>query len=168
MGHNLDPAGDESLTISGRWRLVTTIPRINPIANGFRFAVYDNNGTLLYTRVVPPGLAPSRAAPGWHTNSRVTSWTFRDPSGTLAGGISTVRVRNTSNGAAPNRYSFAVHGKESDFQVQSSETPTQFTVVLGGQVQSDASQCARTAFGPTGGPAPACKLMRNGNVLSCR
>ena len=165
--HNQDPSGDENILLSGQWQVVTTIPRINPVANGLTVAVYDLNGVLLYSRFIPPGLSAGRGQPGWTINRRITRWTFSDPTGTLAGGIKRVVVRDFSSGRTPRLFTFRVTGKGA-FQVTTTQAPPRVLAILGGGTQGNLGQCATQAFNPTGGTRPACKFLRSANILTCR
>jgi YVTN family beta-propeller protein len=167
VSKNLDPAGDEGLSLRGEVRLTVTSPAIDPIANGFSFKVTDQGGSTLFDQTVPAGVPASKGAAGWSLNSKGTQWTFKDNSGTTAGGITKVVVTDASANT-PGLFRFSVTGKKADFQVASGQVPVQLFVVLGGPTQDAAGQCGTRAFNPDGGAAPKCKLSTNGNTLSCR
>ncbi len=154
---NLDPAGDESLTLQGA---VTLASPPNPLVDGFSFQVSDKNGVPLYVREVPAGAAASSTAPGW-TAGRA-NWTFRDRSGTSANRITNVTVSKPS-ARTPGLYKFRVVGRSGNFQVPAGEEPVRLLVIVG----RSAGQCATSVFNPAGGPHPACKRSVTGSTLSC-
>jgi DNA-binding beta-propeller fold protein YncE len=155
---NLDPAGDENLTLQGT---VTVAPPLNPIGDGLRFQVEDKNGVPLYSATVPPGAASSLSTPGWTVNRAGTLWFFRDRFGTLANHVTNVMILKPST-RTPALYKFRVSGRGGDFQVKPGEEPVRLLVVLG-----TAGQCATVAFNPNGGAHPACKLSTSGSFLNC-
>ena len=167
VSKNDDPAGDETLTVSGQWQLATLTPAIDPIANGFNFKVVDPAGAVVFDRRIPPGAPASKGAPGWTVNSKGTQWTYKDATGSSTGGITKVVVTNNTS-KTPGLYKFSVAGKNGDFQVGSGETPLQLFVVLGGAAQDSVGQCATLAFNGATGPAPSCKSVGGNNVVSCR
>ncbi len=167
VSKNLDPAGDEGLTLRGEWQVETVVPPIDPVAHGFSFKVVDPGGATIFDRVIPPGAAAARTSPGWTLNSKGTQWTFKDTSGSSANGITKVVVTDSTS-KAPGLYKFSVTGKKADFQVGTAAAPVQLFVVLGGPTQDAAGQCATVAFNGDGGAAPSCKFSGNGNTLSCR
>jgi DNA-binding beta-propeller fold protein YncE len=166
VSHNASPAGDEKLILKGEWQMTTQTPAIDPIANGFSFAVLDQQGTPIFQRVVTGGASPGSGAPGWKVNGQLTRWTFVDHDGTLAAGVTRVLIRNLS-ARVPGLFRFKVKGKMDNFQVSSGQVPVQMIATLGGPAQVGAGQCATVAFNPSGGPSPACKLSANEAVLNC-
>jgi hypothetical protein len=159
---NLDPTGDEKLRWRGRLQLAA--PDLDPPANGVSFAVFAQDGALLFSRTVPPGAATSPRGSGWHTNRTATRWTFTDPLRVLAGGITRVIVRRfPSTGVI----SVRAQGSVSNYQIPASALPVQVQVVLGQGAQLTAGECAVSAFGPSGAAAPRCRLLRAGDTLIC-
>jgi len=167
VSKNLAPPGDEKLRMSGRLQFAALAPPLDPIANGFSFSVTDPNGTAVFERVVPPGLAATRGAPGWRRNRTGTRWTFTDGSGTLASGITRV-VISTFPQRAPGRVTFAVRGSRANFQVRPDQIPVQMQVVLGAPAQATLGQCGGRTFNPPGSATPKCTLSRTGATLTCR
>lgn len=163
VSKNLDPAGDESLAVSGS---LTVTGTIDPIANGFTFKVADQTGLTIFARFVPPGAPVTTGVPGWSVNDGGNKWTFKDSTGKTAGGV--IKVVVAASASRPGVFTFSVTGKKADFQVGANEAPVQLIAVLGGAAQSAAGQCGQSAFNASSGPKPACKFTANGNVLSCR
>jgi hypothetical protein len=167
ISRNLSPAGDEKLKLKGEMQLPTLIPAIDPLSNGFKLIVSDQNGDEIFSRTIPPGASAGGGAPGWSASSSGTRWKFKDSDGTLAGGITKVQVARVHS-ASVDVFRVKVTGKDGDFRVESGEIPVQVEVVLGGSVQQSAGQCATVAFNPSSGANPSCKLSSSGNRLSCR
>jgi hypothetical protein len=167
ISRNLEPAGDEKLKLKGEMQLLTLIPDVDPLSNGFELKVSDQGGTEIFSRIVPPGASAGGSAPGWRVNTAGTRWTFRDKTGTLAGGITKVQVTRVPS-ASVDVFKIKVTGKGGDFQVDSGEVPVQVELILGGSVQQASGQCATLAFNPNNGARPSCRLSSNGNRLSCR
>ena len=166
ISKNGSPIGDEQLRARGRVQLTTLIPAVDPIANGFTFALTDAHGTLIFSRSIPGGQAPDLRTPGWRVNSGHTRWTFRDSTATVAGGITSVVISDQPN-VAPGRYSFALKG-HGTFQVLPAEVPVQLIAIFGAEPQRAAGQCGQRLFNPNGAPPPRCTLLRSGGLLSCR
>jgi DNA-binding beta-propeller fold protein YncE len=165
ISRNGNPIGDERLSARGRIQVTRIVPAIDPVANGFTFAVTDALGKVVFSRTVPVGLAPKTTAPGWHRNSRNTRWTFHDPSGTLAGGITSVVVSVRPN-IAPGVFSFTVKGTGA-FQLLPGQVPAQLVAVFGTGPQDAAGQCGTRLFNPDTAPTPSCKLNLGGDLVSC-
>jgi hypothetical protein len=159
VSRNQDPPGDEGLVLKGD----VILPRpIDPTVSGFSFRVDDDSGQPLYSRHVPGGLA-SPSSPGWKANNRGTRWTFRDRTGSLAGGVIRVTIADLS-ARTPGLHRFSLTAKNSDFQVALNEVP----VRLLAQFANAADQCGRRSFNPAGGATPACSFNPRGTVLNCR
>ncbi|MBI3785653.1 MAG: hypothetical protein HY270_19845 [Deltaproteobacteria bacterium] len=163
---NVLPTGDERLTLKGEWVVSSLVPAIDPVANGFRFRVNDKDGIPLFNRVVPRGTKVKKGAPGWSVNKAGTVWTFTDRSGTAAGGITRVVVRNKS-ATAPGLFSVSVSSQAQNFYFDPAVLPAQLLVVLGGPEQSVAGQCATLAFNGSAGPDPRCAVSVSGMTLTC-
>ena len=162
---NLDPPGDERLTLSGGWRVQSLTPPIDPLANGFRFQIEDKNGAVLFSRIIPGGAAGG-FGPGWTVNRTGTQWRFRDPTGTVAGGIRQVLITNRSTALTPGYFTFQVTGVNGNFQIAPTSAPVRLKVVLGGVAQGQGQQCATLAFSATSG-APKCTVLSKGSVITC-
>jgi hypothetical protein len=162
--NNLDPAGDEKLRILGRWQLVSLQPPVDPVTNGFSFTVYDPNGAILLSRAIPSGTPTTVGGPGWTTNKAGTKWTFVDKTGTIAGGITKVKV---SQGGTGGLIKFKVIGANADFQIPPAQLPVRLLVILGGYDQAVAKLCATRTFNPALGTAPVCKLNSRGTTVVC-
>jgi len=152
ISKNVDPAGDERLTIQGE--IIIAGP-LNPPSEGFRFLVEDSQGTVLIRRLIP---APSAL---WTTNNAGTSWTFNDRDGVVFPGSTKVIVRSTRT---PGLYRFKVTARDDDFQVPATAAPLRIFVALGGGT----GECGRRAFNQAGGVAPLCKVSATGNNVTCR
>jgi DNA-binding beta-propeller fold protein YncE len=167
VSKNLDPAGDETMTIRGRWHVANMTPAVDPLDNGFRFAVYDKDGNLLFERVIPPGLRTLATLPGWYLASAGHKAVYVDKAGGI-GGIRAVSV--SSSARVPGLFSYVIKGKLGNFQVPPGKDPVQVTVVLGGATEALERQCATIRFNPylKTGPKPRCKVSKSGSSLSCR
>ena len=163
VSKNADPAGDESLTVQGRWQVAPLVPAIDPLANGFNFKVVDSVGGTVFDRAIPPGAPAAKGTPGWTLNTAGTQWTYKDTTGSSTGGITKVVVTNSTG-----LYKFSVSGKKANFQIGTSAAPVGLSVVLGGAAQDTAGQCATVAFNDAGGAKPSCKFLGGNNVLNCR
>lgn len=162
---NRNPAGDETLRVSGRLDLGSLAASFDPAANGLGFSVLDQAGGVVFTRGIPAGAGAPRA-PGWHVNSSRRRWVFTDPSGNVAGGIRRVTLQMSAS--VPGRVTFTISGRGSDFQVRPDQIPVRLRIVLGGPAQGAGGLCGGVSFNPPGGAAPACQLTRSGALLSCR
>ncbi|MBI3786118.1 MAG: hypothetical protein HY270_22250 [Deltaproteobacteria bacterium] len=160
--HNLFPQGDENFTMTGKWVVSPQSPQINPIGNGFRFAVYDGNGVELYEKVIPGG-------PTWFLTAKGRTARYADDAGTING---ITRVSITSSSKTPGLFKFSVTGKNATFQVPPAADPTQttvrVTVVLGGQNEALIGQCAKISFNTSTGLKPRCKLSKSEDALTCK
>jgi hypothetical protein len=162
---NGDPAGDETLTLSGRLQLSALLPVIDPLSTGFVFTVRDPQGGVLFSRTVPPG-ALGAGENGWHRNALATKWAFKDKLGTAAGGVTTVVVAHLTK-VAPGYFKFRVKGRANDFQVPPGGAPVQVEVILSGIREGSNLQCGSVAFQAAGGTRPSCALT-GGGKLQCR
>ncbi|HZR82857.1 MAG TPA: PHB depolymerase family esterase [Candidatus Binatia bacterium] len=167
IGGNGDPAGDERLTLSGRFAVSSATPAIDPIANGLDVVVSDATGTLVYERRIPGGTVVASGQPGWKVNAAGNRWIFADRAGALAPGIVRAVVKNVSKSSLP-VLEVSVTGKGSDFQMLPSELPAAVSVVAGGDDAAAAGQCAEVMFHAAGGAPPACKTSASGSSVSCK
>ena len=157
VSRNLAPAGDERLTLKGELQLPSLIPTIDPIANGFTFAILDRaTDQLLVTRTVPGGAGE----PGW--SGSAPRWKFKDRDGALAGGVIKAQVKDRSS-RTPGLFQFRVLGKDADFTLPTDNL--ELVVILGGTTQGAGGQCARLDFNPGGTPDPACAAV--GSTIKC-
>jgi YVTN family beta-propeller protein len=167
VSHNLNPPGDENLSMSGQIHLGSFPFPIDPIANGFRFTVSDLFG-LVFTRMVPPGASPAKGAPGWTVNKSHTRWVFTDKAGVLANGITHVAVHDMSK-TSPLTYSFSVRGTHSNFQINLFATPLTELIILGGDAQGNGGECTSLTYNPDLSTLrPHCKFSKTGNIYTCR
>lgn len=150
---NANPAGDESLTISGEAVLT---PAIDPLTSGITYVVQNLNGQALYSRTIPGGV-------GWTANGAGTRWTFNDRKGTLTGIPIIVTIYDRSS-RSPGLYRIKVRAPEGAYQVDAADVPVRVVLTLG----SATGQCATQAFNPSGGTRPTCTVSGNGNTVSCR
>ncbi len=91
---------------------MTIATPIDPSVDGFSMRIDAANGTPLISRLVPGG------AVGWRRTGK--RWTFRDSTGTIAGGLRKVVIIDLS-ARAPGLYRVKVSGREADFQVGAGE-----------------------------------------------
>jgi hypothetical protein len=162
---NLDPSGDEGLTLSGEWVVEPLSPAPDPRANGMRFRINDRFGQPLYNRVLPRAAPIANGAPGWTVNKAGTKWTYRDRRGAVAGGVVRATIQQKSQ---PGVYGFSVGGKAANFQIDPAALPLELIVVLGGLDEAAAGQCASIAFNDATGPSPACTLSSSGTTIRCK
>ena len=156
--HNLDPAGDEKLKLKGRAQFVVLDPAIDPSAHGFTLTVTDLDGTVLLTRFVPPGAG----TPGWKSVAR--GWKFGDKNGTLAAGITKVKVSEQALGLMK----LKVVGRAGDFQIPDTVPSVRVIVTMGGAAEAAIGQCATVTFNPSGSAPPTCKFLSSADRLKCR
>src|SRR5262249_18465936 len=114
IARNLDPAGDERLTMGGRFQVSSRTPTIDLLTNVFRFRVDDKNDVPLFARVIPGGAAIATTAPGWSVNRRRDKWTYKDFDGTHTHGVTRVVVWDKSANA-PGLFIFRVSAKNDNF-----------------------------------------------------
>jgi hypothetical protein len=154
---NDDPRGDERLHLRG----VLTLPgaEIDPRAHGIGLTITDAAGALVLARIVPAGAAPSKRAAGWTTDRRGRTWTFRDPEGTVAGGVTQVTVRRAAKG----RWKLAVKAAGT-LRVPPARLPVHLAVALAAAPVDATGRCARTEVAAT-----ACTVSeKKGGRLACR
>lgn len=162
VAHDLPPAGDETVKLSGWMQLAQLSPPIDPAAHGFTLSVYAANGTTLFSRYVPPGLATGGGAPGWTV--RTGRWKFKDKSGSLAAGITKVDVKQR----APGLLTFKVLGKHGAFQVPQGNNFVRMVITPGDAGSAAAGQCASVTFGSLIDPPPRCQFLAAYNRYKCR
>lgn len=162
---NVAPSGDENLSIKASWILSPLMPALNPLAEGVRFAIFDNNGSLLWQRVINGGVATSRSDPGWTLSLNGHTATYRDPD-QLLGDI--VRATVTSSARTPGLLTVKIKGRGGNFQVPSGADPIRLVVVPGNQSRGLSGQCASIAFNPATGIRPRCNGSATGTSLVCR
>jgi hypothetical protein len=163
VGHNLDPAGDEIVKLSGAMQLTVFAPAIDPSVHGLTLTVVDRTtGAILVSKFVPPGLTPGGSAPGWRVSP--TSWKFKDNTGTLAGGINKVKISQR----APGLLSFKVKGKNGAFQIPPPETALRLIVTMGGANEAAVGQCGQIDFNAFDDPPPHCAFLSVFDRLKCR
>jgi len=161
--HNLNPPGDEKLKVKGRMQIIVTTPPIDPTAHGLTLTVTDADGAVLLSRFVPPGLSPGGGAPGWKSNA--AGWKFQDSAGTLAAGVTKIKL-STKNG--PGLVNFKSIGRAGNFQLPPPVTSLRLIVTLGGAHEAAIGQCGQVAFNAPAGPPPLCKLLAMDDRLKCR
>jgi len=166
VSRNLAPPGDDRLRVRGLFNVLNLIPEVDPIANGFSFAVYGQNGDEIMSFVVPPGAQPDTRSPGWKVNRSGTRWSFKDRDGTLAGGIRRVSIVHKVNRAV-GLFLVSVTAKDGDYHIDPAQLPLRLDLVLGSQPQADEGQCAAGVFNPEEGDRPRCRSRREGSSISC-
>jgi hypothetical protein len=165
---NLTPSGDEELLMRGRFTVNNLSPAINPVANGFTFAISSRfNGTELLQYFVPPGAQTATNAAGWKVTSGGNRWVYEDPEGVKTPGLQRVTVIHKVN-IGRGVFDFAVLGKDGEFAILPAEAPLRMDVVLGGTAQAGAAQCGNVTFNVESGRRPRCSVARFGDTISCR
>ncbi len=161
IAHDLDPSGDELIKVRGEMALTQLSPVIDPALHGFTFSVLDPTGTVLVSRYVPGGLS-SGGAPGWRIGG--SGWKYKDTSGTAAGGINKVIIKQRGLG----QLKFKVLGRGGAFQVPPSSPSVTVLVIPGDSSTAAAGQCAERVFNPDGGSPPTCRFLANNDRVKCK
>lgn len=154
---NSPPAGDEMLLLSGTLDAFFPPIAADPSSEGLLFELVDRNGTSIFSRQIPPGS-------NWLVRAgAVYSFLYRDPSGTLAPGITRASV-TTSDGK---KFRFSITGRDSDFRVASEQLPLRLIVVLGDRSAGQAGRCGSVSFNSAETRA-SCSMSLLGGTLLCR
>jgi hypothetical protein len=155
--HNSAPAGDEVLLLSGALDAFFPPISADPSSEGLLFEVVDRNGTSIFSRQIPPGS-------NWLVRAgAMYRFLYRDPSGTLAPGITRASVM-TSDGR---KFRFSISGRDSDFHVAPEQLPVRVIVVLGDRSAGQAGKCGSVAFNSPETRA-SCSMSSLGGTLLCR
>lgn len=162
---NLTPSGDENLAIKAKWLLSPLMPTLNPLSEGIRFAVFDQNGSLLWQRIISGGVSTSKSQPGWILSANGHTARYRDPNRIL-GDITKVTVNSSVK--TPGLLTVKVTGKAGNFQVPPGAEPIRLVVVPGDQSRALSGQCVSIIFNPANGVRPRCQVSVTGNSLACR
>lgn len=163
VSRNLDPAGDENLTIKGEVDLGDIGTALDPSQAGLTVSVTGYDAVPLMRIAVPGGEAPDRQSPGWSVNRSGTRWSYRDRETVQVPGVGKALLQHKANRGA-GYYKFAISGKKSDFQVDTALAPLQFVIEFGDGAQSF---CAATSFQPEAGSRPNCKIRGSGKTVRC-
>ncbi len=139
-------------TIDARGEALLGAP-LDPIAPGARLRVSDAAGATLFDGDIGPG------APGWRPNGGFTRWTFKDPAGSAASGITKLTLRDRSS-RSPGVLAFKITARA---PAQGPSTPALPLTLRVGIGVSVADRCAGTAFA-----SDACELRSAGRVARCR
>jgi hypothetical protein len=141
-----------SLKLAAEAVIPTPWIAVNPATGGMRVVIDSPSSAGGLDATLPGGAA-------WRSNGAGTTWSYRDPAGTVAG-ITKVVVKNLSakeNG----RVRVVVKGKSGASVTLPPATDVRTTLVLG-----DASECAALQWnGPTGA-RPSCK--GSATSIACR
>jgi hypothetical protein len=162
VSRNTAPLGDEKMRFNGEMTILNPSPAIDPVANGLTITVSDPNGTTIFTRFIPAGLATSSGASGWKVNSAGTRFKFKDRLGFVAGGINKVILSDRSS-VSPGLLQLKMSGRDANFQIGLAQEPVRVEIVFGGAAQQAADQCAVVIFA-----APQCDFNATGSTLKCR
>jgi hypothetical protein len=166
VARNLMPFGDERMRMKGNFHVLSQVPAIDPLNNGFIVTIYGQSGAELITFAIPPGKQPDTRSPGWKVNRPGTRWGFKDRDGTVVPGVRSVRVADKSN-RAPGLFSFSLSAKDADLHIDPAELPVRMDVVLGGAPQATGGQCSFGLFNPEEGNKPRCRSRREGASVNC-
>jgi YVTN family beta-propeller protein len=162
VSNNLDPAGDEKMTLSGEMQLAADETGVDPISNGFAFEVQSGDGTEVFSRVVPPGAA------GWSVNGGGNRWKFSDPSGGVADGITKIIIRQKGPATSP-VLKLVVKGADADFQIPQAALPVRVLASASADTNCSSAPCGvRRFFNDENGAKPSCASSGGGNSVSCR
>jgi hypothetical protein len=163
VSHDLSPAGDELFKARGEITITQLSPIIDLPLNGFTISVLDAaTGSTVFSRYVPGGLTPGGTVPGWRIGG--SGWRYTDKSGTAAGGITKVIVKQRALG----QLKFKVLGRNNDFQVPPTSPSITVLIIAGGPAQAANGQCAMGTFNATGGPAPTCAFLAHDDRVKCK
>jgi YVTN family beta-propeller protein len=166
VSRNLAPGGDERLRMKGNFHVLSQIPPIDPLNNGFTVRIYGQSGAELMFISIPAGQQPNSTSPGWKVNTAGTRWAYSDRDATLVPGIKSVKVFDKSR-RAPGLFGFSLSGKDADFRIDPAELPLRMDVVLGGSPQATAGQCSFGLFNPEEGDRPRCRTRSEGDAVNC-
>jgi hypothetical protein len=166
VSRNLAPGGDERLRMKGNFHVLSQIPPIDPLNNGFTVRIYGQSGAELMYISIPAGQQPNSTSPGWKVNTTGTRWAYSDRDATLVPGIKSVKVFDKSR-RAPGLFAFSLSGKDADFRIDPAELPVRMDVVLGGSPQATAGQCSFGLFNPEEGDRPRCRTRSEGDAVNC-
>ncbi len=167
VARDLAPAGDERFALRGNLELCNASVTVDPLTDGFSFTVSDSSGTPIFTRVIPPGAAPTSHDPGWKVNGKGTRWVFKDKTGLVAGGVVRVVVIDKT-AHQPGLYKIKVVGKRGNFQVDPNDLPLRATAVVDTVDPCLSKLCGQVAFNADGQPRPACAAKNGGKTILCR
>lgn len=157
MLRNSDPAGDELLLVLGNVGTFFPPIALEVAERGLLIQVADRAGNIIFSRQLPGGS-------NWTVRQVLGGFLFlyRDPSGTLAPGITKAKLVSRDG----TRVQFSVSGKQSDFQIQSYQLPLRLAVVFGDQSDGRQGRCGSIDFGVDG--TTRCGFSLLGNTLLCR
>jgi hypothetical protein len=147
LGRLTGERGDETLRFAGSIS-VPTAPAIDPVANGIRFLVSDQDGTVLLDAVIPGGA-------GWKANRSRTSVRWRSGGGVA--GIKSVALRRTKR--APSTLAFVVTGNGIALAIPGGGATLRATLVLDPPFAAS-GQCSEAAFA-------SCRPSRTGKTVAC-
>ena len=154
---NSDPVGDEMLLITGT--AGTFFPPVTlPVADrGLLLQVADRSGNIIFSRQVPGG-------DNWTVRQALGGFLFlyRDPTGTLAPGITRVKVLSRDGSTVQ----FSIAGKNSNFSIRSYQLPLRLAVVFGDRNDGQVGRCGEIHFGPES--STHCSFSLLGNTVLCR
>lgn len=149
------PLGDDKLSFKGEMTIPTT-PAIDPLNNGARVVLTDDDGTVLDVSL-PIGPYDRVKKEGWKVNGSGTTFTFYSS----RIGVSGIRkVKVTKVAAIPGLVKFRVTGKAGSFAVTPASLPLKATFVL-----NTAGQCGLADFT---GPTPICTFNASLTTVQCK
>jgi len=158
IGRNGDPYGDETLSLRGQAILPGSL---DPISDGVRLRIENSEGLTVFVRNIPGGASVDRG-PGWSSNSKGTTFTFKDRSGTN-GGITKVVLRDRSS-REPGLATISVTGKKSVFQVAREDAPLRVVFA----VDATAEQCAEIDYRVVAPSTPRCTVSADASKVQCK
>jgi len=170
LGRLDTPQGDDRIAFSGRATLAaapsanliaTGAPSLDPITHGVRLLLEDSGGVISDV-LVPAGAYADPPASGWKVSGDGKTWRYLDRSGSAAGGITKLVLKDRS-AQAPGLLSFAITGRGGSYPATPGNLPLRAVLLLDAAAPDGA--CALADFS---GIAPTCAFSSNGATLECR
>ncbi|GIW44637.1 MAG: hypothetical protein KatS3mg077_1919 [Candidatus Binatia bacterium] len=154
---NDNPAGDESLLVLGNAGSFFPPIALEVADRGLLVQVADRAGNIIFSRQLPGGS-------NWTVRQALGGFLFlyRDPSGTLAPGITKAKLISRDG----TRVQFSLSGKNGNFQIQSYQLPLRLAVVFGDQTDGQQGRCGTIDFGTD--LTNNCGFSLLGNTVLCR
>jgi len=157
--HDVTPAGDEYLKLSGYVQLPPTADPTDPRSNGFGLFVTDLSGrTIFIRRELPPG------GDRWKQSINGRLWQYADATGAV-GGITKASIISIPL-KGPNYYKVTVTAPKGAFLLSANNLPVNLSIVMGGPAQAVDGLCATVQFNPPSAALPVCKTI--GTILTCK
>jgi hypothetical protein len=153
------PPSDDKLSLSGSVVLPLT-PTIDPIANGMRILIADEQGDVHLDAIIPGGAYDPGLRLGWKINKSETTFSYQNRNkDALIQGISRITLAASST---PGLYRFRVKGKNASLPITASDLPLLATIVVDSPT-AETGQCAEAPF-----DGNDCAFNSSQKTLRCR